>query len=214
MLKSINGIRLVRFEPELHTGCLYAWYYSAEYPEFYRQFPDCPSATQIAAGAQGKTFMVLNQRGEAVGTVMHFKEDEVARNFEVAILIDKNFERQGYAFTALKILLNWRFNYCNLYKAKINVVSENQRLCNAVETFGCTREGVPKKEAYFGGEYHNVAAYAIFKADFNKKYLHEFKQVGPRLDAPIQERSGYGQREASTVETVPRPAIRIAGEPS
>lgn len=210
MLKTINGVRLVRYEPQFHAAQLYQWYYSDLYPEFYREFPSCPNSEEIASAAVGKAFMIVGPEGQNLGCIMHFQEDEFSRRFELAMLVDKQFERQGVGLAALKIFLNWKFNFCNLYKAKINVVARNRRLCNALETFGATQEGLLRKESFFDGEFHDIAAYAMFKTDFNKKYQHEFKSAGPRLDAPIVKDHGHGKIETEAVTALPGAAVRGA----
>lgn len=200
MLKSLNGIKLVRFEPGLHSQILYHWYYSGDYPEFYRNFPTCPNLQEIAAASSGKAFIITNEMdGSPLGVIMHFGEQEASRNFEVGILIDLHFQRQKIAITALKILLNWKFNDCNLYKVKIKCVASNKRLAKAVENFGAQFEGVLKKDTYFDGAYHDITAYAMFKHDFNLKYKLEFQPSESLVAAPISKEVENGERIARAV---------------
>ncbi len=209
MLKRLNGTGLVRFEPTFHTAILYGWYYSGDYPEFYRNYPNCPTADEIAASAHGKTFMIINDKNDIVGCIMYFKEDEFSRNFELAVLIDKKSEKQGFAFNALRILMNWKFNFCNLYKAIIQVVARNDRLCMAVENFGASCEGILRKQAYYDGDFRDIAVYSMFKPQFNDKYQADLKLTGPRLDAPILK-AQHGQAESGQVAPLPGAAVRGA----
>jgi len=182
MLKTLNGIRLIRFEPELHSKILYHWYYSGDYPEFYRNHPVCPSLAEVANSALGKAFMILKvDDSSIIGCIMHFAEKEFARNFEAGCLIDKTVQNNGYGITALKILLDWKFNNCNLFKVKVNVVYNNKRVVKIVEDFGMILEGVNKKEDFYDAEFHDVAVYAMFKMAFNKRYKNEFEPQEARL---------------------------------
>jgi len=188
MFKKLNGIRLVRFEPEYHTAKLYEWYYSGQYDEFFRDIPQCPGAVDLAGWALGKSFMVVRNEGDlVVGVVQCSEASETSRNFEYGALIQLDCQGLGYAVAAMKILLNWKFNSCNFYKAKMKIMAKNKNLCDNLERFGATREGGPhavlKKECFFEGEFNDIAVYAIFKTEFNKLYSKYFEQEEPRLEA-------------------------------
>lgn len=188
MLKTLNGIRLIRFEPEIHSQVLYHWYYSGDYPEFFRNYPTCPSLQEIAGSASGKALMVSRETdGAILGCVMHFNEKEFSRNFEVGVLIDRQLQGCQIGITALKILLDWKFNNCNLYKAKVNCIADNNKLISIVEKFGFALEGTLKKESFFNGDFHNVAVYAMFKTKFNNSYKSDFETQEARLEACQQE---------------------------
>lgn len=186
MLKKLNGIRLVRFEPEYHTAKLYEWYYSGDYQEFFRDYPECPSATEIALAAQNKTFMVVREYDSLiVGLIKHFKINEASRNFELGALIDTQYQNSGASITALKIMLNWKFNSCNFYKAKMKILARNKRLCDILNKFGAVQEGVLKKDSFLNGKFQDVAAYAIFKTNFNQLYSKDFEQEESRLEPHV-----------------------------
>ncbi len=220
MLRTLNGIRLVRFEPQAHTPFIYQWYYSTEgeYREFFRDWPRCPTLEQIAIFAQQReTFMILNPEGVIVGLFMA-QIYETPRNFDCSFLVDKNFERQKIIFTAGKIALFWLFNSINLYKCKIKILARNSHICDSVERFGMFREGGPnavlKNEGWLDGEYQNIAVYAMFKSDFNKRYKEEFTsprleaaatfpQNEPRLETPFHLVEN-GPRISGTVAPLPR----------
>ena len=48
----------MRFEPECHISKLYEWYYSGEYPEFFRDFPDVANASELIQYAINKVFII------------------------------------------------------------------------------------------------------------------------------------------------------------
>lgn len=186
MLKKLNGIRLVRFEPEYHTAKLYEWYYSGDYPEFFRDYPECPSATEIALSAQNKAFMIVrDQDSLIIGVIKYFNINAASRNFELGVLIDTQYQNCGASISALKILLNWKFNACNFYKAKMKILAKNKNICDILHMFGTAQEGVLKKDSFLDGKFQDVAAYAIFKTDFNKLYSKEFEQEESRLEPHV-----------------------------
>lgn len=86
-------------------------------------------------------------------------------------------------------------------------MARNKRLCFAAEKFGAFREGgenaVLKKDSFLNGEFHDIAVYAMFKTDFNKKYKNEFEQDEPRLESPITE-VDHGWRRTTAIEAVSR----------
>lgn len=193
----LSGVRLVRFEPEYHTPKIYEWYYSGDYEEFFRDYPQCPSAAEMAIAAQGRTFMIVREIDSAiVGLIRFYGDNEISRNFEVGILIQRDFQKKSYAYLALKILINWKFNYCNFYKAKIKVIAKNKNICDSLDKFGAFREGGPsavlKKETFFNGKFLDIAVYAIFKTEFNQLYLKDFEQEGPRLESHADDVNSNG----------------------
>jgi len=206
MLHSLNGIHLVRFEPNLHSSIVYDWYYSGDYPEFYRNYPTCPSLQEIAQSAIGKTFMIVKD-GMAIGCIMHFNEKEFSRNFEVGCLVEKTFQNQQIGITALKILLNWKLNSCNLYKMKVQFLVSNKRLTKIMDSFGARSEGIFKKEVFMNGEFHDVAVYAMFKKDFNNRYKSEFEQKEVRLEPAQIEWNSNVRIKPATVEAFSRASI-------
>lgn len=213
MLKPLNGLRLVRFQPEYHTAKHYEWLYSGNYSEYNRRNPFCPDATEIALSAKSKSFMVVRcDNAEIVGVVWFPKEDEAARNFEIEILIDSNFSGNDFGATALKIALNWKFNFCNFYKAKIKVMAEDKRILNALDRFGFYREGGPtatfKNEVYFDGEYHDIAGYAMFKRDFNSRYKNDFLQE-VRLESPLSFEQEEPRLESRITEINKNGTLRL-----
>ncbi|MGE0630967.1 MAG: GNAT family N-acetyltransferase [Pseudobdellovibrionaceae bacterium] len=188
MFKQLNGIRLVRFEPEYHTAIVYKWYYSGDYEEFFRYTPDCPSAQKIVSTAIDNTFMVV-VKDTVVGLVRQYDANEFSRNISVGVLVDKEFEKNKIGTTALKIFLHWKFNYCNFYKVKLNIMIRNKRVSNILDLLGFYKEGEFKKDVFLNGEYHDSAVYAMFKTLFNKKYKDIFEPEEPRLDAHVEEAS-------------------------
>jgi len=211
MLK-LGDVRLVRFEPEVHSMQIYQWYYSGDHPEFYRNFPECPTMKELAAQLFGKTFMVFRESDRMIlGKVVYYEQNEYSRNFGVGVLIDKKFEGQGYGSTAFKILLNWKFNYCNLYKAKMQVMVRNKRIRSILERLGATFEAPLKKEVFLEGKFHDIAVYAMFKTEFNEKYLKDFEPAERRLDAPMTGQD-HVRRSAGTIEAVPGPTVWASGQ--
>ena len=205
MIKTLNGVRLVRFEPEQHTLIAYHWQNSGEYGEFFRAMPVPASMREIAVALDGKTMMVV-ANDQVVGAIMHFNQDEIARNFEVAILMDKAAEKKGIGFTALKMFLNWKFNACNLYLAEFNTLERNRRLHDALINFGALYEGTRRKRA-FVDRFQNVSNFSIINKEFNDLYQQEFNQGKDTLRG-----NKNGQESSRTFEAVPGAAVRGAGE--
>lgn len=188
MFKPLNGIRLVRFEPEYHTAIIYKWYYSGDYEEFYRYWPNCPSAQDLVSAAINNTFMIMGEE-QVLGLVRQYDANDFSRNFWVGVLVDQAFEKKKIGTTALKIFLNWKFNSCNFYKAKLNIMIRNKRVSNILDLLGFSKEGEFKKDVFLNGEYHDSAVYAMFKTLFNKKYKDLFEPEEPRLEAHVEEAS-------------------------
>lgn len=173
MLKTINGIKLIKFEPSAHTQMVYNWYYDTHYLHFFRNYPSCPSFDEIIASMAGKTFMIVYDN-KIVGMVMHYNQNEFSRKTEVGILVDKAYEGNKIGPTATKVLVYYLLNTLNLYKVSVVVVSDNEAVNKTVEKFGFIKEGKFKNSVYYDGEFHDENFWSIFKGDFNKKYKPEF----------------------------------------
>lgn len=194
MFKTLNEVRLVQFEPQLHIADFIGWYYSGEYSEFFRGTTQISSIEQFSKMLIGKTFMIL--KGEQIiGAIMYFSLDEVARRCEVGMMIDKKFQKSGDGLKGFKIFLYWLFNSLNLYKVTIEVMTRNKRLNDILHKMGAVDDGSPaKNHLYLDGEFHNVNRWAMFKGDYNKRYKKELE---------------HGQTESETVAAVSRAAVWI-----
>lgn len=196
MFKSINDIRLVQFEPQLHIVNFLEWYYSGDYSEFFRGTTQIPSVENFSKMLIGKTFMVLKEE-HIIGAIMFFNMDEIARRCEVGLMIDKKFEKNGDGVKAFKVFLYWLFNSLNLYKVTVEVMSRNKRLNDILHKMGAVDDGSPaKNHLYLDGEFHNVNRWAMFKGDYNKRYKRELE---------------HGQTESTTVTTVSGGAVWPTG---
>lgn len=212
MLKKLSDTQLVRFEPDLHATWLYHWYYSGMYPEFYREWATCPSMAELAAAAAGKSFMILNDKKQVVGLVMFFNVSENSRRAEVAVMVDKAFEAKGFGVKAFKILTYYLMNTMNLFKVRVSVMERNHRLNKIMKKVGAVQEGSLRKEAYLEGEFHNVSLWSMTKGEFNKKYKSEIEGLigeKPGGEMPVEDING--QERTETIQTIPGPAVRIAG---
>ncbi len=173
MLKELKGTRLVKFEPALHTGQVYSWYYDNAYTHFFRNYPNCPSIDEVVSSMSGKTFMVLHEE-KIVGMVMYFNQNEFSRKVEVGVIIDKTCERKKIGTTAFKVMIYYLLNTLNLYKVSVTVVADNARLNTLLERMGFSKEGHFKNSVYYDAEFHDENFWSIFKGEFNKKYKQEF----------------------------------------
>lgn len=90
------------------------------------------------------------------------------RNCVIGIMIgDKKFWGKGYGTDALKVLIKFIFEECNLEKIKLAAYSFNDRAIRCYKSLGFKEEGVLKKEIYREGKYYDEILMALFKEDYN-----------------------------------------------
>ena len=79
---------------------------------------------------------------------------------------DKNYWGKGYGYDALKTLIDFIFNECNMEKVKLSVYEFNTRAVACYKKLGFKEEGRLKKELYREGKYGDVILMAVFKEEY------------------------------------------------
>ena len=104
-----------------------------------------------------------------IGNISLMNVNEIDKTAELGIFIgDKNYHSSGYGSEAIKLILNYGFNYINLNNIMLRVYSFNIGAIKAYEKCGFKTFGIWKESHYFDGEYHDEIFMNIMKDDFNK----------------------------------------------
>ena len=89
----------------------------------------------------------------------------VSRTAYLGIIIGEIQARgKGYGKIALELGLKYAFDYLNLRKISLEVLSENKAAIALYKNSGFAEEGLLKKHFYFDSQYHDVKIMSLFNS--------------------------------------------------
>ncbi len=96
----------------------------------------------------------------------------VGRNATLGIFIGENEERsKGYGAEAIRLLLDYGFNYLNLHEINLHVYSFNKRAIKCYEKIGFKEYGRRRESVYINGKYYDVISMDILSSEFKESYI-------------------------------------------
>ncbi|MDR1726157.1 MAG: GNAT family N-acetyltransferase [Bacteroidales bacterium] len=113
----------------------------------------------IYTAKQLRLMIEINENEVAVGCVDLY--DFEPQNFKacVGILIDRDFQRKGYAFQALNILRNYAFNVLNIHNLYAFVPQDNIASKRLFEKAGFNHTAVLQNWFFRNNKYKDVNVY-------------------------------------------------------
>ena len=108
------------------------------------------------------------QKDKLIGNISLMHVNDINRTAELGIFIgDEDYLSKGYGSEAIKLLLDYAFNYVNLNNIMLKVFELNKRAMKAYEKCGFKVFGIWKECRYFNGEYSNEVYMNITKKEYN-----------------------------------------------
>lgn len=102
-----------------------------------------------------------------IGFIYLVEIDWVSRVAWFGIMIgEKEYQGQGMAKEAMRLLFNYAFARLNLRKISLEVAAFNHKAINLYNFFGFVEEGRMIDQIYLNNEFHDVLIMSIFKKDF------------------------------------------------
>lgn len=83
------------------------------------------------------------------------------------IIGEMNLRGKGFGKISLELGLSYAFDYLNLRKISLEVLSENKFAVALYEKAGFAEEGLMKKHFFFDANYHDVKIMSLFNNHFN-----------------------------------------------
>lgn len=111
----------------------------------------------------GQLRMLIEQKEDNVliGCVDFFEFDPRARKVGVGILIQPEFQHQGYASMALVKMIQIAFERLGLHQISCLVHPDNKHSIRLFESHGFEQNGVKKDWAFYEGEFHDMNFYQL-----------------------------------------------------
>ena len=104
-----------------------------------------------------------------IGFIDLKKVDFISRTATLGVFIGREeYLSRGYGSDAIKLILNFGFNFLNLNNIKLEVLGFNIRAIKAYQKCGFKKFGVWKNSHYAEGTYHDIVFMNVTKSEFNK----------------------------------------------
>lgn len=112
------------------------------------------------------------ENDELIGNIGLHRIDHLNRYAELGIMIGENKNRsKGYGTEAIKLLLDFGFNYLNLHNITLTLLSANERAKRCYEKAGFKEAGRIKECRFLNGKYYDRIYMQILSTEFNENYI-------------------------------------------
>ena len=119
------------------------------------------------------TFAIVTiDEDKLIGTVGLESINRIDRSAILGIFIgDKEYRGNGYGTEAIKLILDYGFNYMNLNSIKLHLMSFNQRALKCYEKCGFKECGRYRENRFVNGKYYDTICMDILKKEFTESYI-------------------------------------------
>ena len=122
-------------------------------------------------------FIVTLDDDKLIGTVGLEKFDAINRTATLGIFIgDKEYRSQVYGTEAIKLILDYGFNYLNLNNIKLDLMSFNERALKCYQKCGFKEYGRRRKCKFINGKYYDCIEMDILAEEFKESYIKNKNQ--------------------------------------
>jgi len=112
--------------------------------------------------------IVTKDEDKLIGTVGIEKINFVDRTGTLGIFIgDKEYRNNGYGTEAVRLIIEYAFQYLNLNNIMLTVMNFNERAIKCYEKCGFKEFGRRHQAVYINGEYYDKIYMEILKENFN-----------------------------------------------
>lgn len=109
---------------------------------------------------------------EMIGTVSIEGINYNNRTGLLGIFIGKDeYRSNGYGTEAIRLILDFAFNYLNLNSIKLDVFSCNERAIKCYTKCGFKEAGKWRKSKYINGKYYDTITMDILAEEFKESYI-------------------------------------------
>lgn len=119
------------------------------------------------------TFVIIDiNNDKLIGTVGLEQINHVNRIGTLGIFIgDKNYRNKGYGTEAIKLILDYGFNYLNLHNIKLDLLGFNERALACYKKCGFKECGRRRECRFVDGKYYDSIEMDILDSEFTGKYI-------------------------------------------
>ena len=118
-------------------------------------------------------FMIVRLEDDiAIGTISLDNICNINRRATLGIFIgDKSGRNKGYGTEAIRLMLDYGFNYLNLNNIKLDVLEFNKRALACYKKCGFKEYGRRRKANFLNGKYYDTIEMDILAEEFKESFI-------------------------------------------
>lgn len=117
-------------------------------------------------------FIVTLDTDKLIGTVGLEDYNAINRTATLGIFIgDKEVRNKGYGTEAIRLILDYGFNYLNLNNIKLDVMEFNERAIACYKKCGFKEYGRRRKAEFVNGKYYDRISMDVLAEEFKNSYI-------------------------------------------
>lgn len=121
---------------------------------------------------EGTFAIVTLVENKIIGTIGLKDINTINRSAVLGIFIgDKDYLSQGYGTEAIRLILDFGFNYMNLHNIKLELISFNERALKCYKKCGFVETGRTRENVFVNGKYYDTISMDILSNEFNESYI-------------------------------------------
>lgn len=119
------------------------------------------------------TFSIIDmKKDKMIGVVGIENIDHINRKGTLGIFIgDKDYRENGYGTEAIKLVLDFGFNYLNLNNINLNVFEFNKRAIACYKKCGFKEYGRRRQSDFLNGKYYDTIEMDILADEFKEEFI-------------------------------------------
>lgn len=119
------------------------------------------------------SFAIIDlEKDKIIGSCGIHQIDNINRTAVLGIFIgDKEERNKGYGTEAIKLLLDFGFNYLNLHSIKLDLMEFNERALKCYQKCGFKEYGRRRKCKFINGKYYDSIGMDILSEEFTESYI-------------------------------------------
>lgn len=124
------------------------------------------------SNAEASFIIIRKSDDKLIGTVALEQINHIRRIATLGIFIgDKESRNKGYGTEAIKLLLDYGFNYLNLNNIKLDLLAFNERALACYKKCGFKEYGRRRKCHFINGKYYDTISMDILAEEFKEDYI-------------------------------------------
>lgn len=122
--------------------------------------------------SEGTFVIVTLAENKIIGTIGLKDINTINRSAVLGIFIgDKDYLSKGYGTEAIRLILDFGFNYMNLHNIKLELISFNERALKCYKKCGFVETGRTRENVFVNGRYYDTISMDILSNEFNESYI-------------------------------------------
>jgi RimJ/RimL family protein N-acetyltransferase len=114
------------------------------------------------------SFVIENHKGEFVGNINPHDCDPRSGTFKYGLAIRREFQRQGYASEAIRLVLRYFFQELRYQKVTVDIYAFNEASIKLHEKLGFQHEGRVRRVYFTNGEYHDSLILGMTREEYEE----------------------------------------------